>query len=59
MAELFGYPVHVMNNETVLTPENDLNLQDRGCWIMEQDQFQVKDIHKYIQAYIYVSIFQY
>ena len=36
-----GYPAHVMNKETAITPDNDFNLQDRGCWIMHQQAFQV------------------
>ena len=42
VAEDAGYPAHVMNRETAITPDNDFKLQDRGCWIMHQEAFQVR-----------------
>ena len=42
VAEDAGYPAHVMNEETAITPDNDFKIQGRGCWIMHQDAFQVR-----------------
>ena len=36
-----GYPAHVMTRETAITPDNDFEIQGRGCWIIDQDAFQV------------------
>ena len=44
VAENAGYPAHVMTREPAITPDNDYEIQGRGCWIMQQDAFQVRKL---------------
>ena len=48
IAKSAGYPCHIIKYETEITAKNDLNFQEKGCWLMTKDNFQVTLINFFL-----------